>query len=88
MWLIILEWTASSLCVLGGLITAYKSVYGFYVTGVADILLIIYTLITAQYGLMSIAVGYLFINIFGIYHWTKVKKCDILYIVKNTGEDK
>ena len=69
MMLLGLEWFASLLNLAGGLLVARKQISGFVVTGIADVLLIGYCLLTSQYGLLTLITGYLFINIYGYYYW-------------------
>lgn len=73
MWLIALEWVACSLCLLGGFMIARKMISGFWVTLVSDILLMVYSTLTFQFGLFMLAVGYGIINIYGIWYWLKHK---------------
>ena len=74
MELIILEWTAVLLCVLGGVAIAKKQIIGFHITIVSDVMLMTYAGLTSQYGIFFLAATYLLINIYGIYYWHKNKK--------------
>lgn len=74
-----LEWTGTILCIIGGAMVAHKNIYGFHLQVLADIILMIYTFETGQYGLFLLSLTYTFINAYGIYKWRKTDKpVDIL----------
>lgn len=68
----IIEWAATLLSVVGAIINANKSITGFYVWSVANILWISFALKHKHYGLLVMNVIFLGINIFGIYSWGKL----------------
>ena len=65
----IIEWAATLLSGVGAIINANKSITGFYVWSVANILWISFALKHKHWGLLVMNVIFLGINIFGIYSW-------------------
>jgi hypothetical protein len=66
-----LEWLGTALNLLGGVYIARKQVTGFWIVTFADILLCIYCLLTAQFGMLLMFLAWIVVNIYGIYYWGK-----------------
>lgn len=72
--MIILEWVGSLLLLCGGYFIARKKRFGFYIAAVANSIFILFGLLTAQYGIATLSVGFLIISIVGIRTWKQEDK--------------
>lgn len=65
----IIEWGATTLSVLGAIVNANKSISGFYIWSVANILWIWFGVKYRHWGLVVMNIVFFCINIFGIISW-------------------
>lgn len=68
------DWILALLGMFGLYLTTKKMVAGFVVGASLQVLWLTYALSTSQYGFVLSAVGFGFVNLLGIYRWTRPKK--------------
>lgn len=67
------DWILALLGMFGLYLTTKKMVAGFVVGASLQVLWLTYALSTSQYGFVLSAVGFGFVNLLGIYRWTRPK---------------
>lgn len=65
----VVEWSATTLSLVGAILNAKQLIYGFLFWIVANILWIIFALKHRHWGLLFMNFVFMLINIFGIYTW-------------------
>ena len=67
----ILQYTGSALAVIGALFVAYKKKIGWIIWLFTNALLIIYSILTKQWGIMMMYIAYLIITTLGLINLNK-----------------
>lgn len=65
------SWLLGSIGILGLFLTTQKLAIGFAVGIVVQVLWVIYAVSTDQYGFLISAPAYAFVNLLGLYQWTR-----------------
>ncbi len=69
--IILIEWLATILSVIGVIFIARKNIIGFYIWIVSNFLWIYFGIVKESYGIITLFTIYLGTSIYGIYKWKK-----------------
>ena len=74
--MIIASWIATSLSIIGAILNAKKSIHGYWVWIISNLLWMVLALIRQDIAQAVLWIVYVVISIYGIYCWAKKGKKD------------